>query len=92
MVWPHHKILWHSEDNSAGGGGEWKEQEIKEFGDSLKAAEDSERWKGIVATSSVVKGLRWDEVAPSQGLSYPTHIYFVYLPNAWSVHINNLYI
>ena len=24
------------------------------FGDSLRAAEDRERWKGIVATSSVV--------------------------------------
>ena len=46
------------------------EDNIKEwtrmgFGDSLRAAEDRERWKGIVATSSVmppktskVKGLR----------------------------------
>ena len=25
-----------------------------EFGDSLRAADDRERWKGIVATSSVV--------------------------------------
>ena len=25
-----------------------------EFGDSLRAAEDREEWKGIVATSSVV--------------------------------------
>ena len=31
------------------------------FGDSLRVAEDREGWKGIVATSSVVKGLWWDE-------------------------------
>ena len=30
---------------------EWTEME---FGDSLRAAEDKERWKGIVATLSVV--------------------------------------
>ena len=32
-----------------------------EFGDSVRAAEDRKRWKGIVATSAVtvkVKGLR----------------------------------
>ena len=28
------------------------------FGDSLRAAEDKEGWKGIVATSSVVPGRR----------------------------------
>ena len=31
-----------------------KEWTGMEFGDSLRAAEDKERWKGIVATSSVV--------------------------------------
>ena len=31
-----------------------KEWTGMEFGDSLRAAEDRERWKGIVATSSVV--------------------------------------
>ena len=68
MVWPHLKILWHGEDNSAGdserskkerkteekwedNNKEWTEME---FGDSLRAAEDRERWKAIVATSSVV--------------------------------------
>ena len=72
MVWPHLKILWHGEDNSAGAvngtrrrGRQKKrwEDNIKEwtgmgFGDSLRAAEDSEGWKGIVATSSEVKRLR----------------------------------
>ena len=67
--------------------GQWKEQEgederrrdsIKEwtgmgFGDSLRAAEDREGWKGTVATSSVVPWwpprlrdwdeMRWDEIA-----------------------------
>ena len=37
-----------------------KEWTGMEFGDSLRAAEDREGWKGIVATSSEVKGLRWD--------------------------------
>ena len=37
------------------------EDDIKEwtgmgFGDSLRAAEDKERWKGIVATCSVICG------------------------------------
>ena len=78
MVWPHLKILWHGEDNSArdserskkerkteeemGRRGRQKkrwEDNIKEwtgmgFGDSLRAAEDREGWKGIVAASSVV--------------------------------------
>ena len=46
------------------------EDNIKEwtgtgFGDSLRAAEDSEEWKGIVATSSVVLRLpsRLDEMS-----------------------------
>ena len=34
--------------------GNIKEWTGMEFGDSLRAAEDSERWKGIVAASSVV--------------------------------------
>ena len=68
MVWPHLKILWHGEDNSARDSERSKkerktekrwEDNIKEwtgmgFGDSLRAAEDREGWKGIVATSSVV--------------------------------------
>ena len=68
MVWPHLKILWHGKDNSAGDSERSKkerrlkkrwEDNIKEwtgmeFGDSLRAAEDREGWKGIVATSSVV--------------------------------------
>ena len=62
MVWPHLKILWHGEDNSAGDSERQKkiwEDNIKEwtgmeFGDSLRAAEKREGWKGIVATSSVV--------------------------------------
>ena len=67
MVWPHLKILGHGEDNSAGSvkgarrrGRQKKrwENNIKEwtgmgFGDSLRAAEDREGWKGIVAMSSV---------------------------------------
>ena len=68
MVWPHLKILWYVEDNSVGdsernkmerktedigkiASGEWTGMR---FGDSLRAAEDRERWKGTVATSSVV--------------------------------------
>ena len=65
MVWPHLKIFWHGEDNSARDSERSKkerrqkkrwEDNIKEwmgmgFGDSLRAAEG---WKGIVATSSVV--------------------------------------
>ena len=64
MVWPHLKILGHDEDNSQGTrrrGSQKKrwEDNIKEwtgmgFGDFLRAAEDREGWKGIVATSSVV--------------------------------------
>ena len=68
MVWSHLKILGHGEDNTAGTmkgarrrgrqKNRWKDN-IKEwtgmgFGDSLRAAEDREGWKGIVATSSVV--------------------------------------
>ena len=66
MVLPHLKILWHGEDKSAGNNSEsskkerkTEEENIKEwtvmgFGDSLRATEDREGWKGIVATSSVV--------------------------------------
>ena len=68
MVWPHIKIFGHVEDNSAGTvkgarrrGRQKKrwEDNIKEwtemgFGDSLRAAEDREGRKGIVATSFVV--------------------------------------
>ena len=68
MVWPYLKILWHGEDNSARDSETSKKERkteeemgryIKEwtgmgFGDSLRAAEDREGWKGIVATSSVV--------------------------------------
>ena len=68
MVWPHLKIFGHGEDNSAEesetGKKERKTEEemednIKEwtgmgFGDSLRAAEDREGWKGIVAMSFVV--------------------------------------
>ena len=64
-VWPHLKILWHGEDNSArdrerrGRQKKRWEDNIEEwtemgFGDSLRAAEDREGWKGIVATSCVV--------------------------------------
>ena len=71
MVWPHLKILGHGEDNSAGDSKrskkerkteeEW-EDNIKEwtgigFGDSMRAVEDREVWKGIVATSSVVPAI-----------------------------------
>ena len=68
MVWPPLKILWHGENISAGHNERSKrrgrqkkrwENNINEwkgmgFGDSLRAAEDSEGRKGIVATSSVV--------------------------------------
>ena len=61
MIWPHLKILWHGKDNSAGDTERSKkERKTKEeierlgFGDSLRAAEDRKRWKGTVATSSVV--------------------------------------
>ena len=79
MVWPHLKIFWHGEDNSAGtvkGARKRRRQKkrwednIKKwtgmgFGDSLRAAEDREGWKRIVATSSVVPRRRprlrdWD--------------------------------
>ena len=63
MVWPHLKILWHGKDNSAGSSERSKkeresEEEVcnikewtdMEFGDSMRAAEDREGWKGIVAT------------------------------------------
>ena len=43
MVWPHLKM----ENNIKEWTGMW-------FGDSLRAAEDKEGWKGIVAMSSVV--------------------------------------
>ena len=62
------KIPGHVEENSAGDSERSKKERkteeemgdnIKEwtgmgFGDSLRAAEDTEGWKGIVATSSVV--------------------------------------
>ena len=66
MVWPHLKILWRGEDNSARDSERSKKERKTEkeigrkewtgmgFGDSLRAAEDREGWKGIVATSSVV--------------------------------------
>ena len=65
MVWPHLKILWHGEDNSARDSERSKEERkteeemVKEwtgrgFGESLRAAEVREGWKGIVTTSSVV--------------------------------------
>ena len=66
MVWPNLKVLWHGKDSSAGKSESSKkerkkrwEDSIKEwmgmrFGDSLRAAEDREGWKGIVAMSSVV--------------------------------------
>ena len=78
MVWSHLMILCHSDDNSAADSERIKterktkdwEDNIKEwteteFGDPLGAAEDGERWKGIVATSSVVPRRRsrlrdWD--------------------------------
>ena len=65
MVWPHLKILWHGEDNSAGDSERSKkerkrwENNINDwagmcFGDSLSPVEDREGWKGIAATSSAV--------------------------------------
>ena len=61
MVWPHLKM----ENNIKEWTGMW-------FGDSLRAAEDKEGWKGIVAMSSVVprrplklrdwNEMRWDEM------------------------------
>ena len=46
MVWPHLKILWHGEDNSARESErskkERKTEEEMGFGDSLRAAEDRE--------------------------------------------------
>ena len=37
-----------------------KEWTGMEFGDSLGAAEDRERWKCGATTTAEVKGLRWD--------------------------------
>ena len=67
MVWPHLKILRHCEDNYSGDSERSKKERKTEerwedinewtgmgFGDSLRAAEDREGWKGIVASSSVV--------------------------------------
>ena len=81
MVWPHLKILGHGEDNSAGDSERSKKERKTEeemgrkhqgmdgngVGDSLRAVEDREGWKGIVATSTVVPQrpprLRdWDEM------------------------------
>ena len=40
-----------------------KDWTAMEFGDSLRAAEDRERWKGIVAPMTAkVKGLKWEEM------------------------------
>ena len=70
MIWPHLKIFWYGEDKSTGTSeingprrrGKQKnrwEDNIKEwtgmeFGDSLRAAENREKWKCIVAASSVM--------------------------------------
>ena len=68
MVWPHLKILWHGEDNSAGDSERSKkekktEEEIARLHQGMdrngvwrfpEGSEDREEWKGIVATSSVV--------------------------------------
>ena len=62
MVWPHLKILGQGIGKGARRRGRQKkrwEDNIKEwpgmgFGDSLRAAENREVWKGIVPTSSVV--------------------------------------
>ena len=67
MVWPHHTsgianiILQGTVKGTRKRGSQKKrlEDNIKEwtgmgFGDSLRASEDREWWKGIVATSSVV--------------------------------------
>ena len=64
MVWPHLKILWYGEDNSAGDSERSKKERKTEeemgrwtgigFGGSQGAKEDRERWKVIVAMSSVV--------------------------------------
>ena len=63
MLWPHlKKTILEVTVNGARKSGRQKmrwEDNIKEwtgmeFGVSLKAAEDRERWKGIVAASSVV--------------------------------------
>ena len=80
MLWSHLKILGHGEvlqgivKGARRRGRQTKrwEDNMKEwtamgFGDSLKAAQDRERWKSIVATSSVVPRrpprLRdWDEM------------------------------
>ena len=76
------KIPWHGEDNSARDSERSKKEEDRkdgednikewtgmEFGDSLRAAEDGEWWKGVVAmsfcgapTTFKVKGLRWDDI------------------------------
>ena len=58
MVWPHLKILCSQrskkERNTEEMGRHIREWTGKRFGDSLRAEEYGERWKGIVATSSVV--------------------------------------
>ena len=63
MVWPHLKILWHGEDNSAKDSERSKEEEEDRrerwedntkdwtgmgFRDSLRAAEDMEGWKDML--------------------------------------------
>ena len=62
MVWSHFKVLWHCEDNSVRDSERSKKERkteeemgnnIKEwtgmgFGDSLRAADYREGWKGIV--------------------------------------------
>ena len=62
MVWPHLKTSMQGAVKGARRSGRQKkrwEDNIQEwtgigFGDSLRAAKDSEGWKGIVAMSSVV--------------------------------------
>ena len=57
-----------------------------EFGDSLRAAEDRKRWKGIVAinviygapTTAKVKGLRWE-----MKCIHIQALYFAYLTVQW---------
>ena len=69
MVWPHLKILWHGKDNSAGDSERSKKERktgeemgrlhqgmdgVWRFPEVNRAVEGRERWKCIVATSSVV--------------------------------------
>ena len=79
MAWPHLTILWYGEDNSTGDNErrkkegkteEEKEDNIKEwtwmeFGESLRVAEDRERWKVICGAPTTIKGLRWIDTSYS---------------------------